>query len=90
MMIPGKTPINWVLGYHRREAGALENTWVTYYRLSDLVNKGYISTDEGRGLLMESGLVDLVWQVIWAEDFETPDDMLEKRLYEVEGYTIFI
>lgn len=89
-MIPGKTPINWVLGYHRREAGALENTWVTYYRLSDLVNKGYISTDEGRGLLMESGLVDLVWQVIWAEDFETPDDMLEKRLYEVEGYTIFI
>lgn len=89
-MNTGKTPLSWVLGYDRREAGPQENTWVAHYRLSALVNQGYISTDEGRGLLMESGLVDMVWQIMWAEGFETPDEMLEKRLDEVEGYAVFV
>jgi pimeloyl-ACP methyl ester carboxylesterase len=89
-MNAGKTPLSWVLGYNRREAGPLENTWVAHYRLSDLVNQGYIDTNTGRGLLMESGLVDLVWQVMWAESFDTPDEMLEQRIDEVEGYAVFV
>lgn len=89
-MNTGKTPLSWVLGYDRREAGPQEHTWVAHYRLSALVNQGYISTDEGRGLLMEAGLVDMVWQIMWAEGFETPDEMLEKRLDEVEGYAVFV
>ncbi|MCB9453201.1 MAG: alpha/beta hydrolase [Anaerolineaceae bacterium] len=89
-MEAGKTPLSWVLGYDRREAGPLENTWVAHYRLSELVNKGYINTNEGRGLLMSAGLVDIVWQVMWAEGFDTPDEMLEKRLDNVEGYAVFV
>lgn len=89
-MVATKSPLSWVRGYTRRGQGGVHNTQVAHYQMSDLVNRGFIPANEGRGLLMDRGLVDFAWQVIWPEDFDTPDDMLEKRLTDVEGYVIFI
>ncbi len=89
-MVAAKSPLAWTLGYTKRGQGSVHNTQVAHYRLSDLVNRGFVSPNEGRGFLMNRGLVDFAWQVIWPEDFDTPDDMLEKRLTDVDGYVIFI
>lgn len=78
----------WVKGYLQRSVGDIPGTYVAYYRLSDLVNRGFISAADGRGLLMDSGLVDLFWQVMWAEDYETPDEELPDRVDDVQGYIV--
>ncbi|MDL1885170.1 alpha/beta hydrolase [Anaerolineae bacterium CFX8] len=89
-MVVSKSSLAWVQGYYKRGVGTVPNTQVAHYRISDLVNRGFLSANEGRGFLLERGLVDFAWQVIWPEDFDTPDDMLERRLADVEGYAIFI
>ncbi|HEX2907147.1 MAG TPA: alpha/beta hydrolase [Phototrophicaceae bacterium] len=89
-MADTKLPHSWVRGYYKRGAGGVHNTQVAYYRMSDLVNRGFIAANDGRGFLMDRGLVDFAWQLIWPEDFDTPDDMLEQRLADAEGFAIFI
>lgn len=89
-MVATKSPLSWVRGYYQRGQGSIHNTQVAYYRMTDLVNREFLPANEGRGLLMDRRLVDFAWQVIWPEDFDTPDDMLEKRLADVDGYVVFI
>lgn len=89
-MAVSQSPLSWVRGYHQRGAGIVHNTQVAHYRMSDLVNRGFISPNEGRGFLMSRGLVDFAWQLVWPEDFDTPDDMLERRLTDAEGFAVFI
>ncbi len=88
--MPGFPHLAWVRGYSQRGVGSLPNTQTALYRMSDLVSKGYMSAEVGRGLLADCGLVDLVWEITWAEDYETPDADLPDRMGNVEGYTIFI
>ena len=39
---------------------------------------------------MDAGLVDLVWQVMWADNDATPDEELEDRIGEAQGYVVFM
>jgi pimeloyl-ACP methyl ester carboxylesterase len=88
--MPGYPHLAWLRGYSQRGPGPLTNTQTALYRMTDLLNKGFVHPDAGRGLLLECGLVDLVWEITWAEDYETPDDDLQERIGNVDGYTIFI
>lgn len=88
--MPGHPHLAWVRGYSQRGVGSLPNTQTALYRMSDLISKGYMSAEAGRGLLTECGLVDLVWEITWAEDYETPDADLQDRIGNVEGYAIFV
>lgn len=46
----------------------MSGTQTAVPRMSDLVNNGYISAPMGRGFLLDAGLQDMVWQVIWADE----------------------
>jgi len=81
--------LNWVLGYTARRQGE-PNTYIAEYRLTDLMNKGYINKREGTEFLVASGLSDFYWEITWPEDFETPDEFLVDRLSNVQGYVIFV
>lgn len=85
-----RTPMSWVQGYYQRRAGDVPGTQMALYRMSDLVNKGYISANTGRGFLIDANLIDFVWEIIWADDHDTPDEELEERIGNVEGYAIFL
>src|SRR5574341_515954 len=82
--------MSWVRGYYHRGLGRVPNTYIAKYRLTDLIHKGYIDHEEGQGLLDEAGLKDFGWDVTWPEDFETPDEYLEDRIGNVQGYAIFV
>src|SRR5690606_11606346 len=77
-------------GYVSRANGQVDGTYTATYRITDLINKGYISARDGRGFLMDAGLEDFFWEVTWAEDYETADEELDDRLSDVQGYVIFI
>lgn len=80
----------WVRGYAARRPGLVTNTWVAEYRLTDLMNKGYIDRRDGIDFLMTSGLTDFYWELTWPEDFETPDEYLVDRVAASLGITIFV
>jgi pimeloyl-ACP methyl ester carboxylesterase len=82
--------LGWVTGYLQRGEGVVPGTQTALYSLRDLVNKGLIAASEGRGLLIEAGLVDLVWEMTWSDDAPTPDEELDFRLAEVDGYAVFM
>jgi hypothetical protein len=83
-------PLDWPRGYLSRGKGEIPNTYTAVYSLKKLVNDGYISKKDEGGLLIDSGLSDLIWEVTWADDRNTPDDELEDRFDNVQGYVIFI
>lgn len=85
-----KTPLTWALGYSQRAPGPVHNTQTAFYRMTDLIKKNAFDASVARNVLLDSGLMDMVWEVTWAEDFDTPDEYLEERLHDVEGYVIFI
>ena len=89
-MPTAKSPLEWVKGYTRRDAGEVPNTYTAYYRLTDLMNKGHINPGEGHDFLEKAGLTDFSWMITWPEDYETPDDSLLDRVYDVQGYVIFV
>jgi pimeloyl-ACP methyl ester carboxylesterase len=80
----------WARGHYRRGVGSLPNTQTSTYRLSNLIDRGLISQKEGKELLSKSGLVDFAFQLTWSEDFDTPDDLLERHLEEAEGFVVFV
>lgn len=77
--------LRWGMGYTSRANGDVPGTHTATYRLSDLVKRGFISPNEGSGLLMDAGLVDLVWQLQWSDRADTPDDALIARLDEAHA-----
>lgn len=80
----------WARGHYRRGVGSLPHTQTAMYRVSNLVDRGVIGAKEGRDFLAASGLMDFVFQLTWAEDFDTPDELLERHLEESEGFVIFV
>ena len=56
-----QTQLAWVRGYVRRGVGDVPGTQTADYRLSDLVQRGFIAAKDGHGLLVAAGLSDLVW-----------------------------
>lgn len=80
----------WASGYRHRSAGVAPNTQTAIYHLTDLVQRGFIPSNDGMSLLLEAGLRDFVWQMTWAEDYDTPDEEIENRFANVEGCVVFI
>jgi len=89
-MTIGKSSLTWARGYNRRAPGPIPNTQTAFYKMTDVLAKNVLDPNIGRAVLNDSGLLDLVWQVTWAEDYENPDEELEPRFYDAEGYVIFI
>ncbi len=83
-------PIEWARGYSARSTGSLPNTHTALYSLKTLVKQGYISKKDENGLLLDSNLADFVWEVTWADDFDTPDEDLPERFADVQGFVIFV
>jgi pimeloyl-ACP methyl ester carboxylesterase len=80
----------WSRGHYRRGFGELPNTQTAIYRLSNLMARGLVGAQEGKQLLQDGGLTDFVFQLTWAEDFDTPDDLLERHLEDCDGFVVFI
>jgi hypothetical protein len=80
----------WVRGHYRRGEGLEPNTQTALYRVSNLADRGLIGSKDGRDFLTAGGLVDFAFQLTWAEDFDTPDNLLERHLEEAEGFVVFI
>jgi hypothetical protein len=89
-MIALTSTLNWVTGYLQRGEGRIPYTWTADYSALDLIQKGLLPADEGYTFLKECGLKDFCWQIIWPEDFETPDEYLVSRIDQVQGYAIFV
>jgi pimeloyl-ACP methyl ester carboxylesterase len=84
------TQLAWVRGYTRRGECDEPGTQTADYRLSDLVNRGFIAPKDGHGLLVSAGLADLVWQMRWTDNAPTPDEELEDRLNSGQGFVVFM
>lgn len=84
--------LEWVRGASSRGFGDVPGTQTATYRLSDLVNKGYLPASEGRGLLMDAGLVDLVWELMWADDDPQPtsNETLIGYVTGAQGCAVFM
>ncbi len=80
----------WSKGHYKRGAGQMPNTQTATYRLSNLIDRGLLSNRRGRQFLNNSHLVDFEFELTWAEDFETPDDLLEEHLKQAEGFVVFV
>lgn len=90
MFASSRSPLTWARGFSQREPGTLPNTHTAFYKMSDLIAKGLVDSNMGRGMLHDSRLMDMVWRVTWAEDFEVPDDELTGRFFDADGFVIFI
>lgn len=82
--------LNWMAGYTTRRAGRIPDTYTAEYKLTDLIQKGYIDRREAQDFLNGAGLVDFHWEITWPEDFELPDEMLVDRLANVQGYVLWV
>jgi pimeloyl-ACP methyl ester carboxylesterase len=82
--------VTWARGYFKRAEGDVPGTQTAKYRLTDLISRGLIEPTQARALLLDAGLVDLVWEATWAEDYATSDDELGERLGDAQGYSLFI
>lgn len=80
--------IAWMRGYFHRAEGDVPGTQTALYRMSDLVRDGYLP--RGSGFLLDAGLNDMVWQLMWADDHPTTDEELEAKFAECEGFVIFM
>ena len=90
MTYRNQPPMTWVLGYLERAEGHVPNTYCATYSLLNLIERGFIASDEGHEMLTASGLEDFFWEITWPEDFDTPDEYLVNRLADVQGYAIFV
>ena len=82
--------LGWARGCYERSQGDIPGVYTARYRLRDLIDGGFIDAAAARNFLDASGLVDFVWQMTWADDYETPSAALEDRFSEGQGYVVFI
>jgi hypothetical protein len=81
---------SWARGHYRRGNGYTPDTQTAQYRLSNLIDRGLIGARQGQAILDQAGLRDFVFQLTWAEDFDTPDDLLERHLEDADGFVVFV
>jgi hypothetical protein len=70
--------------------GALAETYVAHYTLKDLAERGVLDRGAVNGLLIDAGLEDFGWDVLWAADSSVLDADLPQLLSDVDGYVLFI
>ncbi len=86
------TQPGWTKGYQEstRTAGSVPNTQVASYSLHGLAERDLLPHDAVTGMLLDSGLYDFNWHMVWGEDYPTSDEELESRIGDVDGYVIFM
>lgn len=82
--------LGWIEGYTRRSLGLVAHTYSADYSVRGLIERGYLDPATGYDFLKQAGLDDFAWHVVWAEDFETPDEMLVPMMEQAQGYAIFV
>ncbi len=82
--------IEWVKGYLKRGDGPTPHTQSASYSLNDLAARGILKRSDVNSMLIDSGLRDFMWHVVWGEDYATADEELADRIGNVEGYAVFI
>jgi pimeloyl-ACP methyl ester carboxylesterase len=82
--------ITWARGYTSRQEGEIPGTYCARYRLTDLLANGFIDSANGRNFLLQAGLSEFAWEVTWTDDYDTPNEEMDSRFAEGQGYVIFI
>ncbi len=84
--------LGWLKGYEAlsREAGNVPNTQEAAYSLRHLAELGLLPQSAVNSMLVDSGLYDYHWHMVWADESPTPDEALEQRIGEADGYVIFL
>ena len=70
--------------------GPLDDTYTATYNMRKLLDERLVDMTAGNGLLLDSLLDNMTWQMTWAEDYDTPDGHLPERLDDADGYVIFV
>ena len=83
-------PYRWLTGYRERLDGPVPHTQMASYSIASLASNGYLSRNDISGMLLNTGLKDFAWQVIWADDQRTADTDIDDRVLGADGYVVFI
>lgn len=81
---------SWSRGHYRRGTGPLPKTQTANYRLTNLVARGLLGAKDVQTFLGNQSLSDFVFQLTWSDDFDTPDELIERYLAEAEGFVVFV
>ncbi len=84
------TSQHWTQGYSERAAGPVPGTQRAAYSVAALTDRQLLKRDATRIALLDSGLRDFSWDVIWADEQPTPDEALQARVEDADGYVVFV
>jgi pimeloyl-ACP methyl ester carboxylesterase len=84
--------LGWLRGFREstRRAGLVPNAQVASYSLNDLAQRDLLPHSAVTGMLLDSGLYDFNWHMVWGDDHPTPAEELESRIGDVDGYVVFM
>lgn len=88
--MPTLDPLAWGQYFYNRSHANLPGTDYALYRMTDLMTRGALDTNLARAVLHDSLLMDMVWEVTWADDDGLPDLDLPHRFHDCDGYVIFM
>src|SRR5262249_5377642 len=80
----------WLKGYNSLSSVDESGVQTASYSLVSLAEKELLKRDDVNGMLLDAGLRDFTWHIVWADNPETPADDLEAQIGMAEGYVIFI
>src|ERR1041385_5117800 len=80
----------WLKGYNSLSSVNELRVQHATYSLMALAEKELLKRDEVNAMLLDTGLRDFTWHIVWADDPDTPADDLEARIGMAEGYVVFI
>lgn len=84
--------LDWLTGYEplTRKEGSVPKTQIAAYSLRHLADLGSLPRDAVNGALLDSGLYDFHWHMIWGDESPTPDESIPARIADVDGYIVFL
>jgi len=88
--MPQHPSLAWAQHFTSRSHGNWPGTDHAIYKMSDLMAKGVLDQNMARGVLHDSLLMDMVWEVTWADDDGLPDPYLPERFAQCNGFVIFM
>jgi len=82
--------IEWVKGCTERADGLLSHTQRASYSLRELAGRGLLDREAVNSFLLDSGLRDYSWHLIWSDEAATSDADLPEKISSADGYAVFI
>jgi pimeloyl-ACP methyl ester carboxylesterase len=83
-------PYRWLTGYRHRNDGPKPAIQSATFSLNTLAANGYLSRNDVSGMLLDTGLKDFSWDVVWSDTANTADMDIDDRVLEADGYVVFI